>query len=158
MIVYLIFSCPRIPQLYDQLFATRGGDRMKIVTYESKLLAAAFFGLVLLLAMPATSIAQGRGYGRGRGRGPDLDKKCAKFVNCHDARDGRWDGRGPNRESRISDYYGRRRYRRVTTNDMIYGRTRTRRIDRDGDGDFDRNDIRLERQRRAEQRYRRWNP
>jgi hypothetical protein len=131
---------------------------MKTVRGESKLLAAIFFGFVLLLALPAVSMAQGRGRGNGRGRGPDWDKKCAKFVNCHDARDGRWDGRGPNRGSRISDLYRTRRYRRMTTNEMIYGRTRTRRIDRDGDGDFDRNDIRLERQRRAERRYRRWNP
>lgn len=130
---------------------------MKIVTRESKLLTVAFFGLVVLLAIPATSMAQGRGYGRGRGRGPDLDKKCAKFVNCHDARDGRWDGRGPNRRT-SSDIFRTRRYRRTTTSDIIYGRTRTRRIDRDGDGDFDRNDIQLEHQRRAERRYRRWNP
>lgn len=129
---------------------------MKRVRPERKLLAAVFFGLVLLLAIPATSMAQGRG--RGRGHGPDFDKKCGKFVNCHDARDGRWDGRGPNRGTRISDLYRTRRYRRSTTNDIIFGRTRTRRVDRDGDGDFDRNDIRLERQRRAERRYRRWNP
>ena len=50
---------------------------------------------------------RGNGNGNGRGRGPIIfgnggpgnssnqDKKCAKFVNCHDARDGRWDGRGP---------------------------------------------------------------
>ena len=64
---------------------------------ENKLLMTIFLGLVLLLALPAVSMAQGRG--RGRGRGPDLDKKCAKFVNCHDARDGRWDGRGPRRNA-----------------------------------------------------------
>jgi hypothetical protein len=27
------------------------------------------------------------------------DRKCRKFVNCHDARDGRVDGRGPNRQT-----------------------------------------------------------
>ena len=129
---------------------------MKRLRIESTFLMTIFFGLVLLLALPAVSMAQGRG--RGRGRGPDWDKKCAKFVNCHDARDGRWDGRGPNRGTRISDLYRTRRYRRTIDNDIIYGRTRTRRIDRDRDGDFDRNDIRLERQRRAERRYRRWNP
>ena len=31
---------------------------------------------------------------RGR-RGRGLDKKDEKFINGHDARDGRWDGRGP---------------------------------------------------------------
>jgi len=50
----------------------------------------AVLGLMFLIA-PATGLAQGR----GRGRGPDVSKKCGKFVNCHDARDGRWDGRGP---------------------------------------------------------------
>lgn len=78
---------------------------MRLARHQNKLLAAAFFGLVLLLAMPATSIAQGRGRGNGRGRGPDWDKKCGKFVNCHDARDGRVDGRGPRRSS----YYRRNR-------------------------------------------------
>src|ERR1043165_801200 len=58
---------------------------------------ALLFAMALVLAASATSFAQGRGYGRGRGRGPDLFKKCGKFVNCHDARDGRLDGRGPNR-------------------------------------------------------------
>ena len=78
---------------------------MRIARRENKLLSVAFFGLVLLLAVPVISMAQGRGYGRGRGRGPDWDKKCAKFVNCHDARDGRWDGRGPQRNT----YYRRNR-------------------------------------------------
>ncbi|HXT64974.1 MAG TPA: hypothetical protein VN696_18175 [Pyrinomonadaceae bacterium] len=150
---------------------------MKIARHVNKLLAAAFFGAVLLLVMPATSMAQGRGHGRGQG--PNWDKKCAKFVNCHDARDGRVDGRGPARGTGISNIYRNRRYTRTTTDDIIYGRgrtrtrrvdrdrdgdygiygrTRTRRIDRDGDGDYDRNDVRLERQRRAERRYRRSNP
>ena len=59
--------------------------------------------LLVLVALPATGMAQGRGHGRG-GRWGDFDgdgnrdKKCEKFVNCHDARDGRWDGRGPQRD------------------------------------------------------------
>jgi hypothetical protein len=44
-------------------------------------------GLMLLAAVPATDFAQGRGRGQG--------KKLDRFVNGHDARDGRWDGRGP---------------------------------------------------------------
>jgi hypothetical protein len=128
---------------------------MKIAKRSNKLMRTIFLGFTLLLAVPAVSLAQGRGHGRGHG--PDMDKKCGKFVNCHDARDGRWDGRGPNRGTRVSDLYGRRRYRRVIDDDIIYSRSRIRR-DRDGDGDFDRNDIRLERQRRLERRYRRWNP
>jgi hypothetical protein len=39
--------------------------------------------------LPSYGFAQGRGHGRGQ------SKKSAKFINGHDARDGRWDGRGP---------------------------------------------------------------
>ena len=62
-------------------------------------LTAILFALAVLMVMPVISLAQGRdhGYGRGRGRGADLSWKCGKFVNCHDARNGRLDGRGPNR-------------------------------------------------------------
>jgi hypothetical protein len=54
--------------------------------------------LLLAVVIPATAFGQGRGRGHGRGGifGSQHDK-CAKFVNCHDARDGRWDGRGPRR-------------------------------------------------------------
>ena len=48
-------------------------------------------------------MAQGNGRGHGRGRGHQngwrFGNKCDKFVNCHDARDGRVDGRGPNRRN-----------------------------------------------------------
>ena len=57
--------------------------------------------LVLALLFPIQSFAQGRGRGQS--------KKAAKFINGHDARDGRWDGRGPKpaviRHRRIT-YYG----------------------------------------------------
>ena len=45
--------------------------------------------LATSLLLPAYAAAQGRGHGRG------LTKKSEKFVNGHDARAGRWDGRGP---------------------------------------------------------------
>ena len=45
--------------------------------------------MVLLLSIPVYVSAQGRGHGQG------LNKKSGKFVNGHDARDGRFDGRGP---------------------------------------------------------------
>src|SRR5215471_10804134 len=51
------------------------------------------FALAAIFAL--STVASGQGRGNGNGAGPNLDKKCAKFVNCHDARDGRWDGRGP---------------------------------------------------------------
>jgi len=68
---------------------------MRVLTAKRKVLFLIVFSLALAIALPATAFGQGRG--NGRGRGPDLDKKCGKFVNCHDARDGRWDGRGPQR-------------------------------------------------------------
>ena len=45
----------------------------------------------LLAALPAVASAQGRGRLNRR----DMSWKCRVFVNCHDARDGRLDGRGP---------------------------------------------------------------
>jgi hypothetical protein len=104
----------------EKSFAS-GGDLMKKVRCERTFLMTIFFGFVLLLALPVVSTAQGRG--RGRGHGPDWDKKCGKFVNCHDARDGRWDGRGPRRNAdyRRNGLYvnrgGRVGYRSYNTND-----------------------------------------
>src|SRR6266699_3549523 len=66
---------------------------MKASTYLRNGSWIAMLTVLLAVALPATVLGQGRG--RGRGRGPDIDKKCGKFVNCHDARDGRLDGRGP---------------------------------------------------------------
>ena len=115
----------------------------------SKFVKATLLGLILLVAMPVLTFAQGRGRGRG------LDKKNEKFVNGHDARDGRWDGRGPNRSRNIGrDRFGRQR--RVDRdgdgdfdrNDVLLGRRN--RVDRDGDGDFDRNDVLLGRRNRVD--------
>ena len=56
--------------------------------------------LLLAIAIPVTALGQGRGRGHGRGNVGNIGwskygKKCGKFVNCHDASDGRVDGRGP---------------------------------------------------------------
>jgi hypothetical protein len=48
---------------------------------------------ILIFAVPMLAAAQGRG--RGWARGHNKNWKCSIFVNCHDARDGRLDGRGP---------------------------------------------------------------
>jgi hypothetical protein len=77
-------------------------------------------------------LAQGRGRGNGNGRRFDVfadrdyrgnrrrnqDWKCGKFVNCHDARDGRWDrstratrARRNGMLSATSSNVGDRRYR-----------------------------------------------
>lgn len=50
---------------------------------------------LVILALPMFASAQGRG--RALGRGQNRDWKCSVFVNCHDARDGRWDRGGRNR-------------------------------------------------------------
>src|SRR4030095_8788333 len=106
-------------------FSTGGSDRMKMMTRLSKLSTAMFFGFVLLLAIPAISQAQGRGRGNGRGHGSNWDKKCAKFVNCHDARDGRVDGRGPRRNAyRRNNIYGNRVGYRNRSNTNDYWRRR----------------------------------
>lgn len=70
--------------------------------------------LLLATSIPAIALGQGRGHGQGRGnvggiswpirraRLSNQDRKCGKFINCHDASEGRWDGRGP-RGSRVSN-------------------------------------------------------
>jgi hypothetical protein len=72
---------------------------MKISSSRS-LFGILVFSLLLTLGMSSAAMGQGRGHGRS-----NWDKKCGKFVNCHDARDGRWDNRGPNRDRNL-----RRRY------------------------------------------------
>lgn len=61
-------------------------------------------GLLMIFTAATDTMAQGRGR-----RVSHWDKKCSKFVNCHDARDGRWDGRGPNRRGRSINIFRRNR-------------------------------------------------
>ncbi len=110
------------------------------------------FASLLVLALPIISLAQGRGNGKGNGAGPNLDKKCAKFVNCHDARDGRWDGRGPAVNPAVNPVFNpvgplppdpnvirHRRNRDDDSNDDVLNRrSRDRRVDRNGN--VNRND------------------
>lgn len=103
--------------------------------------------MAIVCVVSATAFAQGRGRGNKLGkrydvysdrgyrgsRGRSHDWKCGVFVNCHDARDGRWDGRGPRRTSGfsrngISHPHGSNvGYRRYSTNDywrrrhLVYG-------------------------------------
>lgn len=77
--------------------------------------------MLLAIAMPATSFGQNHGR-QGRGR-DNRHWKCGKFVNCHDARDGRRDGRGP-RADRVSD--------------ILRNRIRNRNRDFDNDGELRR--------------------
>ena len=64
--------------------------------------------LVANLAVSEVTFAKHR-----QGRGQFRDKKAEKFINGHDARDGRWDGRGPRfRDRRDRDERFRFRDRR----------------------------------------------
>jgi hypothetical protein len=90
--------------------------------------------LVIAIGLPGVALAdppQGRGNGRGKSKISKQEKKDAKFKNGHDARDGRWDGRGP-RDRDDDDY---------DDDDDNYRRRRDRR-DRDNDGSYDRTEIR----------------
>ena len=118
-------------------------------TRRGKVLRVAVIALLVVMAMPAVSLAQGRGRGRGRRDFDRSDRKCEKFVNCHDARDGRWDGRGPRR--RFED----RRFRRLRDRDFDdddFRRFQRRRFrNRDFDDD---NFRRLQRRRLILDQYR----
>jgi len=102
---------------------------MKTMKRNRKILLVGM-GLLLLMALPAVAFAQGRGRGQ--------EKKLDRFVNGHDARDGRWDGRGP--------VFGRR----TGYNNVFWEQ---RRGDRFRDRELDRNwrvrDRRLELRRRG---------
>ena len=78
---------------------------MKLSTSKT-LLGILVVGFLITIA---SSDAMGQGRGR---RVSHLDKKCGKFVNCHDARDGRIDGRGPRRDSDLTIDRIWRRHRR----------------------------------------------
>ena len=113
---------------------------MRGSTSIRRLIWGTLAALLLTVAIPsATTFAQGRGHGKGHGNGNgdwsnrlDRDrstnfwrntrnrnytrhynKKCGKFVNCHDARDGRIDGRGP-RGTRVGNLVWRNRFRNRT--------------------------------------------
>ena len=98
---------------------------MKLSTSKT-LLGILVVGFLITIA---SSDAMGQGRGR---RVSHLDKKCAKFVNCHDARDGRLDGRGPNRRVGLTDSIFRRSRRNRNTD--VFGRR-----GRGRDRDFDHN-------------------
>lgn len=92
---------------------------MKLLTSKS-LLGILTLGIVIAFAS-SDAMAQGRGR-----RASHLDKKCAKFVNCHDARDGRWDGRGPNRRAGFTNIFRRNRRHRDRDFDRVSRRDRRR--------------------------------
>lgn len=97
-----------------------------------KMFGIALMALLIMVSASMDAMGQGRGRRAGRsGRSDRFDRKCEKFVNCHDARDGRWDGRGPDRDF---SFRRDRRNRRFRDRDFD---TRVRRR-RQRDRDFDR--------------------
>ena len=102
------------------------------VSISRNVVGAALLALLMMLSVSSEVLGQGRGRRVSR-----LDKKCAKFVNCHDARDGRLDGRGPNRREGFGDRIFRRN-RRDRDRDRDGDRMTRRRRNRDRDRDFDR--------------------
>jgi len=93
-----------------------------------------FFVIAALAVLVVVGASfEARGQGRNR-RANKLDKKCAKFVNCHDASEGRLDGRGPRRgtDDNNRDNWDWRRIRRDRDLDRDGSRRRRHRnIDRD---------------------------
>ena len=102
---------------------------MKLST-SKKLFGILLLGLLLSVGLSSDAMGQGRGR-----RASQWDRKCDKFVNCHDARDGRWDGRGPDRDrdSRFRNVF--RRNRRDRDRDRDRDRWERRRRNRDRDRD-----------------------
>jgi hypothetical protein len=114
---------------------------MKLVTFRNFLMIG---GLAVLVLIGGSYEARAQGRGRGQS---NEDKKCSKFVNCHDARDGRWDGRGPRREN-DSDNWNWRHSRRGRDLDNVDNQGRNRRsyrdrnLDRNRDGRHHNSNIR----------------
>ncbi len=86
----------------------------------------AVIALTLVMTIPATSFGKHQGRGRDRGRGFDNRWKCGRFVNCHDARDGRWGKRFRDRR-RFDDRARFRRFRQRNLDDADFRRLQRRR-------------------------------
>ncbi|HLN97496.1 MAG TPA: hypothetical protein VK208_03345 [Pyrinomonadaceae bacterium] len=105
---------------------------MKHIYNKRGLFSMVVLTLLLAVMVPATALGQGRGRGHGRGGiFGSQHNKCGKFVNCHDARDGRWDGRGPRRD-RVGNILLRNRLRTRRNRDFDEDRLvrRNRRLNR----------------------------
>ena len=90
---------------------------MSLLSQSFNFVRIASLAGILVTALPMASLGQGRGREKREDKREEkFDKKCAKFVNCHDARDGRVDGRGPDRtrfsdrRDRFDDHFDRRRF------------------------------------------------
>jgi len=95
---------------------------MKVAKKKQHLISLAVLGLLLLLATPATTFAQGRWRGQNRewnsrrwntrqwnnGQWNNSFRRW-RFVNRHHDRDGRWDGRGSGRVRFFTQFRNRDR-------------------------------------------------
>ncbi len=87
---------------------------MLSLSFKRLFVSATILSLLFAISLPTVALAdQGRRHGRDRRfeRRDDRsdrfrrdDRKSRRFRNGHDARDGRWDGRGP-RRNRVNDRY-----------------------------------------------------
>jgi len=91
----------------------------------------AILTLIIAIGLPTVALADPP-QGKGKSKASKQQRKNAKFKNGHDARDGRWDGRGPS--DRDDDDDDDDNYRR--------GRGRGRDRDRDNDGVYNRTEVR----------------
>jgi hypothetical protein len=73
----------------NSAISNKENSMLKLRTLQFTLLATTL-AMIINLALSAVTFAQDK-----RWRGRVHDKKAEKFINGHDARDGRWDGRGP---------------------------------------------------------------
>jgi hypothetical protein len=77
------------PAHHSYYQTTKEEGHMKHQFLKSAATRLVWLTLIFLLSIPVYVSAQGRGHGQG------LNKKSTKFVNGHDASNGRFDGRGP---------------------------------------------------------------
>ena len=100
---------------------------------KRSIVGAAILTLMIAIGLPSLALASPQhGNGKNKNKVSHQQKKDAKFKNRHDARDGRWDGRGPQVDDDDRDDDDRDRD----------GRRRRRDNDRDNDGINDRTEIR----------------
>ena len=111
---------------------------MRLPKNKQNLISLAMLALLLTLVLPSGAAADQRDRGRGRDH-DNSDRKCEKFVNCHDARDGRWDGKGP-RRNRNSRFVHRNRFddRFERRNNRMTRRSEIREVNRTNTARFRR--------------------
>lgn len=94
---------------------------MTVKKGKQNLISVVVLGLLLMLATPGTAFGDNRDRNGRNRRGHNNEwnkhnRKCGKFVNCHDARAGRRDGRGPRRWQANNRWRNRDRARSVWQN------------------------------------------